>query len=156
RVSQPSAERIRPMRTAPAVAAICAAALFATMTVAQDMTPEERATEARQGLMKLIVWEAGPLFAMAKGDISYAAETATARAENLATLAQYAGQTLFLPGSSTEDLGEEATLALPAIWEDEEAFHQGFADLREQSAIVATEAGEGHDALLAAVGKMGR
>lgn len=143
------------MRPAYAVAAVGAAALLATVAVAQEKSQEQKAAEARQGLMQLIVWEAGPLFAMAKGDIPYDAATASVRAENLAALAQYAGHTLFLPGSSTDELGD-ATRALPAIWENEEKFHQGFEDLREQAAVVVAEAGKGHDQLRAAVGELGQ
>ena len=142
------------MRPAHAVAAIGAAALLATVAVAQEKSKEQRATEARQGLMRLIVWEAGPLFAMAKGDIAYDAEMATTRAENLSALAQYAGHTLFLPGTSTEELGD-ATRALPAIWEKEDEFHGRFDKLREQAANVAAEAGKGEDQLRAAVGNLG-
>jgi cytochrome c556 len=51
------------------IAAGCAAALLATLAAGQDQKTLEKAVAARQGLMKLIVWEAGPLFGMAKGDI---------------------------------------------------------------------------------------
>lgn len=142
------------MRPAHAIAAIGAVALLATVAVAQEKSQEERAAEARQGFMRLIVWEAGPLFAMAKGDIGYDADLATTRAENLSTLAQYAGHTLFLPGSSVDDLGD-ATRALPAIWERQDEFHGGFDNLREQAANVVAEAGKGADQLRAAVGQLG-
>src|SRR5690625_11327 len=104
--------------------------------------------------MDLIVWEAGPLFEMAKGDIDYDAELATAKAENLAALSRYAGESLFLPESSTEELGD-ATRALPAIWERQEDFHAAFDDLREKAEDVVANADKGQDELRAAVAKLG-
>lgn len=137
------------------IAAAAATALLATSALAQS--PEEKATATRQGLMKLIVWEAGPLFGMAKGDVAYDAAAAEAHAKNLATLTQYAGlRTLFIPGTSVEELGEDKTAALPAIWQDEDKFHQGFATLRDQAAVVAAEAGKGQEELRAAMGDLGK
>lgn len=137
------------------IAAACGAvALVAGVAIAAEKTPQQLATEARQGLMDLIVWEAGPLFEMAKGDIDYDAELATAKAENLAALSRYAGESLFLPESSTEELGD-ATRALPAIWEREEDFHAAFDDLREKAEDVVANADKGQDELRAAVAKLG-
>lgn len=116
---------------------------------------EEKATSARQGLMQLIVWEAGPLFAMAKGDVAYDAQMASTRAQNLAVLAQYAGHSLFLPGTSAEDM-PGTSAALPSAWTDQAGFHQGFEDLKSQTAVVVAEAGKGQEQLRAAVGELGK
>lgn len=140
-------------RKAKLIAGACAGALVATLAVAQQ-SPEEKATEARQGLMRLIVWEAGPLFAMAKGDMPYDAAAAEVHARNLATLAQYAGHSLFLAGTSTEDLPGK-TRALPTVWGNPAKFETGFHNLREQTAVVVAEAGKGADELRAAVGELG-
>lgn len=138
-----------------AVAAVCTAALLGTVAIAQEMSKEERAAQARQGLMHLFVWEAGPLFAMAKGDIAYDADLAKANAENLATLAEVDPVSLFVPGSSTDELGDK-TLALPAIWENTDEFVAHDEDLRKATATLAEEAGKGLDAFRAAVGPVGR
>jgi len=141
-------------RNAQLAAALGVAVLLATGTIAAEETPQETAVKARQGLMDLIVWEAGPLFAMAKGDIAYDAELATTKAENLAALSRYAGESLFLPESSTEELGD-ATRALPSIWQREDEFHEAFDDLREQAEAVSTAADKGADELRAAVVRLG-
>ena len=146
--------RISPNWRSLGIAGACAGALFATLAAAQQ-SQEEKSVEARQGLMKLISWEAGPLFAMAKGDVPYDAAVAETRAQNLAALAQYAGHSLFLPDTSNAELGDK-TRALPAIWEDQPKFEQSFHDLRDQTAVVLAEAGKGADQLRAAVGELGQ
>jgi cytochrome c556 len=137
------------------IAAGCSAALLATLAAGQDQKALEKAVAARQGLMKLIVWEAGPLFSMAKGDIPYDAATAEANAKDLNTLAQYGADALFLPGTSRDDLGE-STAALPAIWQDNAKFVHNFDAMKEQTANVAAQAGQGEDALKGAVAELGK
>lgn len=144
-----------PWKTATAIAAVCSAALLGGLALAQDQEKLQKAVEARQGLMKLIVWEAGPLFAMAKGDLAYDAATAEANAKDLNTLAQYGADALFLPGTSRAEIGDK-TLALPSIWEKQTDFVHNFDALREQTANVAAEAGKGQDQLAAAVGELGK
>jgi cytochrome c556 len=141
-------------RAVVGIAAGCAA-LSATLAVGQDQETLEKAVAARQGLMKLIVWEAGPLFAMAKGDMAYDAATAEANANDLNTLAQYGADALFLPGTSRAEMGDK-TLALPSIWEKQTDFVHNLDALREQTANVAAEAGKGQEQLAAAVGELGK
>ena len=143
------------LRTLHAIAAAGAVALVTGIAVAQEMSPEEKATGLRKGLMQLISNESGPLFGMAKGDVPYDAEQATLRAKNLAALAQYAGHTLFVPATSVDDLPGK-TRALPAIWQDQDKFHQGFTALADQTAVVVAEAGKGQEQLAAAVGELGK
>lgn len=139
-----------------AVATAGAVALLATVAVAHaQQQSDEKAVAARQGLMKLISWEAGPLFAMAKGDMPYDAALAAENAADLQALAQYAGHKLFLSGTSTDELGDK-TRALPAIWQDQDKFEKGFQDLGEQTAIVVAEAGKGQEQLRTAVGDLGK
>ena len=142
-------------KTATAIAAVCSAALLGGLALAQDQEKLQKAVEARQGLMKLIVWEAGPLFAMAKGDLAYDAATAEANAQDLHTLTKYGADALFLPGTSNQELAGK-TLALPSIWEDRDKFVHNFDALREQTANVAAEAGKGQEQLTAAVAELGK
>jgi cytochrome c556 len=137
------------------IAAGCSAALLSTFAAGQDQKVLEGALGARQGFMKLIVWEAGPLFAMAKGDIPYDAEKATENGKDLELLAQYHVAPLFIEGTSNAEMADK-TLALPAIWEDPEKFAKGFEALREQTANVAAEAGKGQAELTAAVAELGK
>lgn len=143
------------MKMTHAIIAAGAAALLATTAIAAGDSKEEKAVEARQGLMELLVWEAGPLFAMAKGDVPYDAEVATTRAGNLVALTTYSPVSLFVPGSSTKELGDD-TRALPAIWEKTDQFIEDYQTLGEKAEIVAAEAGKGAEALRAAVGDLGR
>lgn len=138
-----------------AIAAGGTTALLATIAAGQDQETLEKAVAARQGLMKLIVWEAGPLFAMAKGDMPYDAATAEANAKDLDTLAAYGADALFLPGTSNAEM-EGKTWALPSIWEDREKFVHNFDALRQQTSTVAAEAGKGQEQLTAAVAELGK
>lgn len=138
-------------------AALAAAALMApTLAIPQDK-PDigDKAIGARQGFMQLVVWNAGPLFGMAKGDVAYDAAKATAAAANLQALAGYDFPALFLDGTSKADKTGK-TRALPDIWADRAKFDQAFADWRAAVATVAAEAGKGQAELAAAVGGMGK
>jgi cytochrome c556 len=136
-------------------AAGCSAALLATVATAQDQKVLERAVEARQGLMNIHVLEAGPLIAMAKGDIAYDAAVATEHAEALNSLTDYDETRMFPPGTSNAEMAGE-TWALPAIWEQPDKFDQAFEDLRAAAETVAAEAGKGQAELTAAVGELGK
>ncbi len=140
---------IRGLATAGAVA------LLANAAAAQDQKALDRALKARQGLMNLHVIEAGPLFAMAKGDMPYDAAKAGEHAKMLHALTGYDETRLFPAGSSNADMPGK-TAALPAIWEKPDEFHQAFETLRTAIAKVDASAGEGQEALAAAVGQMGK
>jgi cytochrome c556 len=92
---------------------------------------------------------------MAKGDMEYDAGVAEANAKDLNTLAQYAADSLFLPGTSTAEMAGKSW-ALPSVWEETDRFVHSFDALREQTANVAAEAGKGKDQLTAAVAEMGK
>ena len=115
----------------------------------------ERAMEARQGLMKLVVWEAGPLFGMASGDMAYDAGAASAHAANLAALSQYPYSGLFLPGTSQADHPGKSC-ALADIWDDTAKVDQVYKDFQAKVATLVEVAGDGQPALAAAVSEMGK
>ena len=137
-----------------AAALAAAVGLLPTAALTQD-DPGEKAINARQGFMQVVVWEAGPLFGMAKGDIEYDAEQAAANAENLNAVLQYNAGRLFIQGTSKGNYTGK-TRALAAIWEDPSAFAAAYENLQEKVAVVAAEAGKGKDALTAAVSEMGK
>jgi cytochrome c556 len=139
---------------AAAVAAATLSGLAGLATPAQA-DDAERATYARQGLMNLISWEAGPLFGMAKGEVAYDAEAAKAHAANLASLTHYPLPGLFLPGTSKPDRPGK-TRALPDIWADPAKFGQAYEAFQAAAAKVAEEADKGQPELAAAVGEMGK
>jgi cytochrome c556 len=114
----------------------------------------ENAIAARQGAMNIHAWEAGPLFAMAKGDIAYDAEAAAEHAGALRALLNYDETRLFPEGSSNADMPDK-TRALPAIWERPDEFREDFEDLRSAVDTLAAEAGNGPEAFTAAIGPLG-
>jgi len=138
--------------TALFAAVAIGAAISATLARADD---GERAIWARLGFMNLVSWEAGPLFAMAKGDAPYDAATAQAHADKLKILYQYPYTALFLPGTSKADRPGK-TRALPEIWQNRDKFEERFHN--EQALVVALgeQAGNGQPALAAAVSELGK
>ncbi len=142
-------------RFSRAAALLSAVILLPTLAASQDKDPGEKAIEARQGFMQVVVWEAGPLFGMAKGDIAYDAEQATANAENLDAVLMYDVGRLFIEGTSKSEYTGK-TRALAKIWEDMSGFADAYQELRDRVDVVVEEAGKGQEALAAAVSEMGK
>jgi len=116
---------------------------------------KEDAIEARQGEMQLRSFNAGPLVAMAKGDIAYDAEMASTVANNLKVLLELDNGRAWMQGTSNEDFPGESE-ALPAIWEaDSEIGKRGEAYAEAVNAL-ADSAGQGLDALRPAVKDLGQ
>lgn len=113
------------------------------------------AVKARQAHMQLYAFNLGPLGAMAKGEIEYDADTASAAASNLAALSSMNISRYWAPGTSTEDLGDQ-TRALPAIWQEGSKAGEISGQLAEAVAALAAVAGNGRDAMAAALGPVGR
>ena len=111
--------------------------------------------KARQSHMQLNDFNAGPLFAMAKGDIDYDPAVAQGAADNLAALASLNQSRYWVPGTSTAELGEE-TRALPAIWESGSTAGQIGGQLKEATVSLAAVAGDGKEAMVEALGPVGK
>ena len=137
--------------------AVCSAVLLGSMIAVTPSVAdtEDDAIAARQGFMKLVYWEAGPLFGMAKGNVAYDAGAAATHAANLKALYQYPYTGLFVAGTSKADRPGK-TRAKADIWQDRTKFEQAFADLRAAVAALAEVAGDGQPALAAAVGDLGK
>jgi cytochrome c556 len=133
------------------------AVIFApTAAMTQDGDDmQSKAIATRQGLMKLVLWEAGPLFGMAKGEMDYDADAARAHAADLAIITQYPFPDLFLEGSSNEARPGK-TRALPKIWEDMSGFAKAYSDFRSAVAALGDKVGNGQPELAAAVGEVGK
>ncbi|MCG6882234.1 MAG: cytochrome c [Silicimonas sp.] len=112
------------------------------------------AVKVRQAHMELNNFNAGVLFAMAKGDVDYDADAASAAASNLAALANLSQRGYWAPGTSTDDLGDQ-TLALPAIWQEGSKAGEYAGQLREATAALAAVAGDGKEAMMGALGPVG-
>ena len=130
----------------------CLSLAFA-VSAAKD--PNEKAIEARQAVMKLQSWYAGPLFQMAKGDMEYDAQAASANAAALNIMATIKGDMMWPPGTGN-DAYEGKTRALPETWSTwPEAGNKAQA-LSEAAAALAAVAGDGLDALRSKIGAVGK
>lgn len=127
-----------------------AALLFLGMSIlpssvfANDL--EESAIEARQGEMQLRAFNAGPLIAMAKGDIAYDADMAGTLANNLKVLLSLDNGRAWMQGTSNEDYPGESE-ALPAVWEADSEIGDRGERYAEAVNALAEVAGQGLDAM---------
>lgn len=137
--------------------ALFAGAMGTATVVAHEASADagEKAIKARHGFMQTVVWEAGPLFGMAKGEVAYDADIASGHAEALQALSGYDYIRLFPEGTAKPDRTGK-TRALPAIWEDMAGFRAANDAFAEAAANLAAEAGNGADALKAAVQQLGK
>lgn len=143
------------MRGMLGAVALCSTVLLLPALAAAQDDMAKKALSARQGFMQVVVWEAGPLFGMAKGEVAYDAETAAANAENLDAVLRYSVDRLFIPGTSKSDLPGK-TRALSSIWEEPDKFARQYQELRDAAAVLARDAGKGKDAMTAAVQQLGK
>jgi cytochrome c556 len=102
----------------------------------------------RSALMKSMGGKAGPLFGMMQEKMPYDAAVATAAAQELAAIAKTDFAPLF-PEGDTEGR------ALPIIWEQWDDFNAKHDALIAATETLAAEAGNGLDALKAAIGPVG-
>lgn len=113
------------------------------------------ATKARQAQMQLYSFNLGILGAMAKGDVEYNAEAASAAASNLAALSQMNQSAMWIPGSDSDTLGD-ATRALPAIWTADSKIGERGMAFGTAAVAMETAAGGGLDSLRGAIGDVGK
>lgn len=124
--------------------------LPAGMVAAQS--PED-AVKARQGYFEMLGAQMAVLAPMAQGKMEFDAAKAKVAADNIAALAKVDVSPLFMPGTSTDDLGDK-TRALPAIWEKSDDFTAKATGLHEAAAAMPAAAGS-LETLQPAVGKLG-
>jgi len=114
------------------------------------------AVKARQSQMTLNSFNIGLLGGMAKGDIAYDADAASAAAANLAALSQLDQSRLWPAGSDNGALGADVTRALPAIWEAGSTIGEKAMALATAATAMEQAAGGGLDALRGAMGDVGK
>lgn len=114
----------------------------------------EDVVKARQGYYKLVLHNAGPLFAMAKGDMEYDAAKASTAANNLLTLTKLDVGSLYPAGTSKEEMPGK-TRALMKIWEDFPGVGEKAQAWKTAVADMAAVAGDGVDALRSKAGALG-
>ena len=126
------------------VRVLMAMALLAGLTaaLAQEKPPSkaEQAIKYRQSVYKVILWNFGPVAAMAQGKIPYDAAEFARRAERVATMAP-----MLLEGYPEGTASEPGikTRARPEIWENKAEFEKLMHDMENKTAALATVAREG-------------
>ena len=132
----------------PIVAALAVVAAFSTAVYAQTA---DRSIKYRQGIMQAQGWHMGVLGGMAKGTRPYDKDVAMRSAK-------YVDQLIDMPwegfGPGTER--GAPTRAKPEIWKDKAKFDKHGQDAKIETAKLAAAAGNGLDALRAAIGPVGR
>lgn len=131
---------------------VALSAVAATGAFAQD-DAAKAAIKARQAQMDLYAFNMGALGAMAKGAMPYDAEVASKAAGNLAMLTKMDQSRMWPNGS--DDMSADNTRALPAIWENMGDVMAKGGDLVTAAAAMEAAAGNGLEALQAAMGPLG-
>jgi len=144
------------MRKAITGIALTTALLGATVVVAQDGGPHDKAIKARQSLMQIYSFNLGILGDMAKGDVEYNADAAQAAADNLLAAVSMNQSAMWPQGSDAENAANRKNRAKPAIWEN----FPKVAEAGKAAVTAATEmqsvAGSGLDSLKGAMGPAGK
>ena len=117
--------------------------------------PKKGAIKARQGEMQLRKFNAGPLFAMAKGKMPYDAKKAQTLANNLKVLLDLNNGAAWMKGTSNKEYPDDTT-ALPKIWETWPKIGDYGKDYKKAVNQLASVAGNGKAALGKAVKDLGK
>ncbi len=117
--------------------------------------PNIKAIKARQGEMQLRAFNAGPLFAMAKGKMAYDAELAAKLAGNLKLMLDLDNGRAWKKGSDNENYFGETT-ALPKIWTTYPEISEYGKKYAAAVKDLASVAGTGMDAMKSKVGPLGK
>ena len=131
-------------------------ALLAGANAAMSGESEEKAVKARQALMQVYAFNLGQLGAMVKGEMDYNADLAKASADNLVKATSMNGMAMWPKGSSlADDVMAEKTWAKPEMWADGSDVGEKAKAMREAAVQMADVAGNGLDAVKAAMGGVG-
>ncbi len=117
--------------------------------------PNLKIIKARQSIMQLRVFNAGPLFAMAKGKIDYNAELASTLSNNLLLMTKMNNGRAWAKG--TDNVAYKGkTAALPEIWSTyPKVAEKGKAYVKAVTELAAV-AGYGVDALRSKIRPLGK
>lgn len=139
-------------------AVLCAATLTAATApaMAEDFAFKDQ-IEARQGYFQMVKFNMGVLGAMAKGKLDYDADLAQAIANNLKNAASMDNQLMWPQGSDMDADGlSDKTKAKAAIWQADSEIGAKFKTFADATDTMATNAGQGLDALRGAIGPLGK
>lgn len=119
-------------------------------TCALADSPEERAIDARQGMMHMRAFNLAPLIGMLKGDIPYDADRASTLANNLKAMLDMDMSSAWMKGTSNENYADE-TRALASIWAADSEFGKHGQQFAKAVKRLASVAGDGREAMAPAV-----
>lgn len=128
------------------------AAFVAGSVMAQEKL--DPAVAARHAHMDLYAYNLGIVGGMARGNAEYNAEAASAAASNLAALSKLNQMTYWREGTSNFDLAYSR--AKPELWDNLADAMAKSEALTAATETLASEAGNGLEALQAAVGPVGK
>lgn len=126
------------------IVAAAAALLLSLPAFALDAEQAQRATETRQGLLKVVGWNFTPLNAMARGLVPLDAALVERNAQRVAWMAT------MIPDAFRGDTRahELKTEALPVIWEDFGRFEELAANAQRSAERLVEVAGGGDEAAI--------
>jgi cytochrome c556 len=130
---------------------LAAMTLAAGVAAAQDAV--EAAVKARKGQFEVMAQSMGVLGGMARGNIPYNAQAASAAAGNIATITKLNQSALWPAGSHNGTL--KNTRAQPNIFENVADFTAKWETLGKRATALQAAAGNGLDALRPAIGGVG-
>jgi cytochrome c556 len=114
----------------------------------------EAAMKARQSHMQLYSFHLATLGSMAKDEIAYDTEAASASADSIVALTGLSQAGYWVPGSDSDSV--EGSRALPAIWADGSDIGAKAGALTDAALAVQAAAATDLDALKAAMGPLGK
>lgn len=138
-----------------AASSLMTAAMLTAMPEALSQDAVDKAIKARRSVMQLYSHYAGPLFAMAKGDLAYDAALASQLAENLNAVANLSGARMWPPDSHNEARAGK-TRARSAIWEAGSGVGEKSQAMSDAALEISLVAGDGLDSLRDAVRSVGK
>ena len=133
------------------IATATALAVLGTGVFAQDLPREVR---ARQGAMQILAINLGILGGMAKGEMEYSADAATAAADSIAAISMVNLAPLFPAGTSEMDI--DGTRAKAEIWDNLADVASSWQSLQDAVPALQTAAAEGQAAIGPALGQVGK
>ena len=131
-----------------------AIAFTAPLSMADKKDPNLGLIKARKAEMQLRSFNAGPLFAMAKGKMDYDAELAASAANNLKQLLDQDMGRAWAEGTANDNY--KKTRSLPEIWTTYPEIVEYGKEYAEAVNAIAATAGDGVEALQANVGALGK
>ena len=132
---------------------LLSAAVAAASLTAAPVMADEAAMAARHGEMHLLAHSLGVLGGLAKGQIEYDKVRAEIAADTLVAVTSIDQSMLWPEGTATGEMDDSR--AKPEIWTDMTDFKTKWSDLHEATLTMKTAAGEGQQAIGAAMGAVG-